>query len=423
MEQIVINGRKKLSGIVHINGAKNAAVAIIPAAITANGITVIENLPQIEDVSILANAIKSIGVICKFKDPHTLIIDSRNVTDFRITYELTRNMRASYYLLGALLGRFKQAIVPLPGGCNFGSRPIDQHIKGFEALGAKIVMRHGLIYASADKLTGSHIYLDMASVGATINIILAAVLAEGVTTIENAAREPHVVDTANFLNMLGAKIKGAGTDMIRITGVPELHGAEYQIIPDQIEAGTYMIASAITCGDVKVCNIIPKHMDSISAKLVEMNCKLEEGDDYIRVIGSENLQSTNVKTMVYPGFPTDLQPQMTALLSTAKGTSVITETVFDNRFQYMTELRRLGCNVTVEGRVAVIEGGISFSGAEVRATDLRAGAALIIAGLAAKGETTISNIKYLDRGYEDIENKLRALGADIRRINTSNNAG
>ena len=423
MEQIVINGRKKLSGIVHINGAKNAAVAIIPAAITANGVTVIENLPQIEDVSILANAIKSIGVICKFKDPHTLIIDSRNVTDFRITYELTRNMRASYYLLGALLGRFKQAIVPLPGGCNFGSRPIDQHIKGFEALGAKIVMKHGLIYASADKLTGSHIYLDMASVGATINIILAAVLAEGVTTIENAAREPHVVDTANFLNMLGAKIKGAGTDMIRITGVPELHGAEYQIIPDQIEAGTYMIASAITCGDVKVCNIIPKHMDSISAKLVEMNCKLEEGDDYIRVIGSENLQSTNVKTMVYPGFPTDLQPQMTALLSTAKGTSVITETVFDNRFQYMTELRRLGCNVTVEGRVAVIEGGISFSGAEVRATDLRAGAALIIAGLAAKGETTISNIKYLDRGYEDIENKLRALGADIRRINTSNNAG
>ena len=423
MEQIVINGRKKLSGTVHINGAKNAAVAIIPAAITANGVTVIENLPQIEDVSILANAIKSIGVICKFKDPHTLIIDSRNVTDFRITYELTRNMRASYYLLGALLGRFKQAIVPLPGGCNFGSRPIDQHIKGFEALGAKIVMKHGLIYASADKLTGSHIYLDMASVGATINIILAAVLAEGVTTIENAAREPHVVDTANFLNLLGAKIKGAGTDMIRITGVSELHGAEYQIIPDQIEAGTYMIASAITCGDVKVCNIIPKHMDSVSAKLVEMNCKLEEGDDYIRVIGSENLQSTNVKTMVYPGFPTDLQPQMTALLSTAKGTSVITETVFDNRFQYMTELRRLGCNVTVEGRVAVIEGGISFSGAEVRATDLRAGAALIIAGLAAKGETTISNIKYLDRGYEDIENKLRALGADIRRINTSNNAG
>jgi len=418
MEQIIITGQNKLSGVVHINGAKNAAVAIIPAAIAAKGISIIENLPRIEDVNILANAIGSIGVICEFKDPHTLIIDSRNVNGFQITYDLTRKMRASYYLLGSLLGRFKQAIVPLPGGCNFGSRPIDLHIKGFEALGAKIIMEHGLIHAYADKLTGSHIYLDTASVGATINIMLAAVHAEGTTTIENAAREPHVVDTANFLNMLGAKIKGAGTDMIRITGVTEMSGAEYQIIPDQIEAGTYMIASAITSGDVTVSNVIPKHMDSIAAKLLEMNCKLDEGDDYIRVIGTGNMQSVNIKTMVYPGFPTDLQPQMTALLSTAKGTSVITESVFDNRFQYVNELRRLGSNVTVEGRVAVIEGGVNLSGAEVSATDLRAGAALVIAGLAAKGETTIHNVKYIDRGYEDIENKLRSLGADIRRVNT-----
>ena len=422
MEQIIITGRKRLSGAVHISGAKNAAVAIIPAAIAANGVSQIENLPCIEDVNILANAMKSIGVKCEFADSHTLIVDSRNVSGFKITYDMARNMRASYYLLGALLGRFKQAVVPMPGGCNFGSRPIDQHIKGFEAMGAHITLHHGLIYASAEKLTGSHIYLDMASVGATINIMLAAVHAEGVTTIENAAREPHVVDTANFLNMLGAHIKGAGTDMIRITGAAEMHGAEYQIIPDYIEAGTFMIASAITGGDVRVCNIIPKHMDSLSAKLIEMNCRLEEGGDCIRVDGAANLQAVNIKTMVYPGFPTDLQPQMTALLSTVKGTSVVTETVFDNRFQYMTELRRLGCNVTVEGRVAVVDGGAELSGAEVNATDLRAGAALVVAGLAAKGATTISNVKYIDRGYEDIENKLRMLGADIRRVNSEKNA-
>jgi len=422
MEQIIITGRKRLSGAVHINGAKNAAVAIIPAAIAANGVSQIENLPCIEDVNILADAMRSIGVICVFSDSHTLTVDSRNISDYRITYEQTRNMRASYYLLGVLLGRFKHAIVPMPGGCNFGSRPIDQHIKGFEALGAKITLSHGLIHADADRLVGSHIYLDMASVGATINIMLAAVFAEGVTTIENAAREPHVVDTANFLNMLGANIKGAGTDMIRITGVTEMRGAQYQIIPDYIEAGTYMIASAITGGDIKVCNVIPKHMDSLSAKLIEMNCSLEEGGDFIRVIGTGSLQPVNIKTMVYPGFPTDLQPQMTALLSTVKGTSVITETVFDNRFQYMTELRRLGSNVTVEGRVAIVEGGASLSGAEVNATDLRAAAALVIAGLAAKGATTISNVKYIDRGYEDIENKLRMLGADIRRVDSLKNA-
>jgi UDP-N-acetylglucosamine 1-carboxyvinyltransferase len=415
MERIVINGQKKLSGVVHINGAKNAAVAIIPAAIATNGICVIENLPRIEDVAILANALRSLGMDARFLDPHTLQVDSTSVSVHKMTYDLARNMRASYYLLGALLGRFKEAEVPLPGGCNFGARPIDLHIKGFEAMGAKITQEHGMLYAKADRLTGANIYLDMASVGATINIMIAAVNAEGVTTIDNAAKEPHVVDTASFLNMLGANIKGAGTDMIRITGNQRMHGGEYQIIPDQIEAGTYMIASAITGGDVVVENIIPKHMDSLSAKLVEMNCRIEEGGDCIRVTAPEPLHGVNIKTMVYPGFPTDLQPQMTALLSTAKGTSVITETVFDNRYQYMTELKRLGCEVTVEGRVAVIEGSSSLTGAEVRATDLRAGAALIIAGLAAKGETTISNVKYIDRGYESVEDKLKSLGADIRR--------
>jgi UDP-N-acetylglucosamine 1-carboxyvinyltransferase len=415
MDRIVINGQKRLSGAIHINGAKNAAVAIIPAAIAAEGVCVIENLPRIEDVAILANALQSLGMDCKFLDPHTLQIDASSIKERKMTYDLARNMRASYYLLGAMLGRFKEAEVPLPGGCNFGARPIDLHIKGFEAMGAKITQEHGMLYAKADRLAGANIYLDMASVGATINIMIAAVNAEGVTTIDNAAKEPHVVDTANFLNMLGANIKGAGTDMIRITGCQRMHGGEYQIIPDQIEAGTYMIASAITGGDVVVENIIPKHMDSLSAKLSEMNCKLEEGGDYIRVMAPEPLHGVNIKTMVYPGFPTDLQPQMTALLSTAKGTSVITETVFDNRYQYMTELKRLGCEVTVEGRVAVIEGGSTLTGAEVRATDLRAGAALIIAGLAAEGRTVISNVKYIDRGYEGVETKLGALGADIRR--------
>jgi UDP-N-acetylglucosamine 1-carboxyvinyltransferase len=325
-------------------------------------------------------------------------------------------MRASYYLIGALLGRFKKAEVALPGGCNFGSRPIDQHIKGFEALGATVKIEHGLVKASAEKLVGAHIYLDMASVGATINIMFAAVYAEGVTTIENAAKEPHIVDTANFLNMLGAKIKGAGTDVIKITGVKKLHGGEYTIIPDQIEAGTYMVAAAITGGDVTIRNIIPKHMDSVSAKLREINCTINEGDDYIQVIGGSDIQSSNVKTMYYPGFPTDLQPQVTALLTLAKGTSIVTETVFENRFQYINELKRLGAEVTVDGRTAVIEGVEKLTGAEVTATDLRAGASLVIAALAAEGRTTISNIKYIDRGYEDIENKLRALGAQIERI-------
>lgn len=416
MEYITITGQNRLVGTVPVNGAKNAAVAIIPAAIASGGICVIDNLPHIEDVTILTNAVRSLGVICEFKDEHTLMIDSRNLTGCSATYDSVKNMRASYYLLGALLGRFKHAEVPLPGGCNFGTRPIDYHLKGFEALGAHCHIEHGMVKASADRLIGTTIYLDMASVGATINIMLAAVYAEGVTQIENAAKEPHVVDTANFLNKIGANIKGAGTDIIRITGVDKLTGGEYTIVPDQIEAGTYMMASAITGGDVTVANIIPKHLDSLTAKLTEMGCKIVEGDDSIRVIADGELQSCNIKTMFYPGFPTDLQPQMTALLCMAKGTSVISETVWEHRFQYVNELKRLGANITVEGRIAVIEGICDLTGAQVTATDLRAGAALVIAGLAAKGETVIGNVKYLDRGYEQFEHKFRALGADIRRI-------
>lgn len=420
-EFIVIEGQRPLFGEVYINGAKNAALSVISAAVAVNGVCTLENLPHIEDVDGLVSAIGALGAQCRFIDEHTLEIDGTNIHTHVAAYESIRKMRASYYLLGSLLGRFKKAEVALPGGCNFGTRPIDQHIKGFEALGATVWVEHGMIKAYAEKLTGANIYLDMVSVGATINIMLAAVQAEGVTVIENAAKEPHVVDTANFLNMLGAKVKGAGTDVIRITGVSALHGCEYMIIPDQIEAGTYMIAAAITKGDVTVRNIIPKHMDSLSAKLIEMNCTIEEGDDYIRVIGPEKLMPAHVKTMAYPGFPTDLQPQITALLSIAGGNCILTETVFDNRFQYVNELRRLGCNITTDNRMAVIEGVAELTGAEVSATDLRAGAALVIAGLAAKGHTTIGNIKYIDRGYEDIVLKLGALGASIRRETVATN--
>lgn len=417
MEHIVITGKSRLQGEVMISGAKNAAVAIIPAAVMAQGVCFIENLPDIEDINSLVDTVSKIGAKCEFTDKHVLRIDCTDISSYSATYESVKKIRASYYLMGALLGRFKKAEVAMPGGCNFGIRPIDQHIKGFEALGAKASVEHGMVKLYADRLVGAHIYLDVVSVGATINIMLAACLAEGTTVIENAAKEPHIVDTANFLNMLGAKVKGAGTDVIRITGVEKLHGCEYMIIPDQIEAGTFMIAAAITGGDIKVNNIIPKHMDSLSAKLLEMNCTVVEGDDYIRVEANGRLNGANVKTMVYPGFPTDLQPQMTALLSVANGTSVLTENVWDNRYQYVNELKRLGCNITVEGKVAVIEGVEELTGAEVNATDLRAGAALIVAALAAKGNTTIGNIKYIDRGYEDIEHKLRALGAQITRVN------
>ncbi|MCL1997540.1 MAG: UDP-N-acetylglucosamine 1-carboxyvinyltransferase [Turicibacter sp.] len=417
MEYITIDGGKRLEGQVNINGAKNAAVAIIPAAIASTGICTIDNLPAIKDVQVLVGAMRKLGIGCEFTDEHTLKIDSRAINGHSIAYDQVKDMRASYYLLGALLGRFKHAEVPLPGGCNFGLRPIDLHMKGFEALGAKINIEHGMVTASAERLTGASIYLDISSVGATINIMIAAVYAEGVTQIENAAKEPHVVDTANFLNKMGAKIKGAGTDVIRITGVEGLSGGEYSVIPDQIEAGTYMIASAVTGGDVSVQNIIPKHMDSLSAKLTEMGCQVLENDahDGLRVIGPEVLKSCTVKTMFYPGFPTDLHPQMSALLSRANGTSVLTETVFEHRFQYVKELLRLGANIQVEGRAVIIEGG-SLTGAQVMATDLRAGAALIIAALSAEGRTTIGNVKYLDRGYEKFESKLSALGANISRI-------
>lgn len=416
MEHLIITGQKKLLGDICVSGAKNAAVAIIPAAIMAQDICIIENLPCIEDVCSLVDTLSKLGAVCEFIDDNTLKIDSTNVNQYCAEYESVKKIRASYYLMGALLGRFKKAEVAMPGGCNFGTRPIDQHIRGFKALGADVKIEHGMVKLSAEKLVGANIYLDVVSVGATINIMIAASMAEGVTIIENAAKEPHIVDTANFLNMLGANIKGAGTDVIKITGVEKLHGAEYMIIPDQIEAGTYMIAGAIAGGDINIKNIIPKHMDSLSAKLQEMGCKISEGDDYINVVSDGNLNSTNVKTMAYPGFPTDLQPQMTALLCVASGTSVLTENVWENRFQYINELKRLGCNVTVEGRVAIIEGVDELTGAEVNATDLRAGAALIIAGLAAKGKTTIGNVKYIDRGYEKIEQKLRAVGATVERI-------
>ncbi len=416
MEYLEIHGQRRLSGEVYINGAKNAAVAIIPAAIAANGRCLIENLPSIEDVTSLIDAVSKIGAVCERIDEHTLVIDSSNITSHCVTYDSVKRIRASYYLLGVLLTRFKKAEVPLPGGCNFGERPIDQHIKGFELLGAKVSIEHGMVKVYADELVGTTIYLDVVSVGSTINIMLAATCAKGITVIENAAKEPHIVDTANFLNMMGAQIRGAGTDVIRVTGVESLKGCEYTIIPDQIEAGTYMIASAITGGDVTVKNIIPKHMDTLSAKLTEMGCKVIEGDDSIQVISNGNLNNVHVKTMSYPGFPTDLQPQMSALLSVASGIGIITETVWENRFQYITELKRLGCKISVDGRVARIEGPANLTGAEVIATDLRAGAALVVAGLASEGITTIGNIKYIDRGYESIENKLNALGADVRRI-------
>ncbi|NLK36972.1 MAG: UDP-N-acetylglucosamine 1-carboxyvinyltransferase [Epulopiscium sp.] len=416
MDKLIVTGQRRLQGEVIISGAKNAAVAIIPAAVMANDISVIENLPCIEDVSSLCHTINKIGAKSEFLDRHTLQIDGRNVKNICATYEEVKKIRASYYLLGALLGRYKKAEVALPGGCNFGTRPIDLHLKGFRALGAEVYVENGIVKAYADKLVGTSIYMDQVSVGATINIMLAACLAEGKTVIENAAKEPHVVDTANFLNFMGANIKGAGTDIIRITGVEKLHGARYTIIPDQIEAGTYMIAAAVTGGNVLVKNIIPKHMDSLAAKLIEMDVTIEEMDDAIRVIADKPLKCVNIKTMSYPGFPTDLQPQMAALLSVCKGTNIITENVWENRFQYIDELRRLGAQIEVDGRVAVIQGVDCLTGAQVMATDLRAGAAMIIAALAAKGETTIGDVKYIDRGYEDVEKKFAALGADMKRV-------
>ncbi len=417
MDKLVIVGQKPLNGEVYISGAKNAAVAIIPAALLIDGPCRIENVPDISDVRLLNDILGELGAKTEYVDKNTIDIDASNVNSYVATYEMVRSMRASYYLLGALVGRFKRAEVSLPGGCDFGFRPMDQHIKGFEAMGAKVEIEHGIVKVYADKLVGSQIYLDIVSVGATINLMLAAVKAEGVTTIENAAKEPHIVDIANFLNAMGANIKGAGTDVIKIKGVEKLNGnATHSIIPDQIEAGTFMIAAAATRGDVIVRNIIPKHMESLSAKLIEMNVKIEEDEDWIRVIGNNPIQKANIKTLPYPGFPTDLHPPTTVLLCLAEGTSTITEGIWDLRFQYVDELKRMGAKIKVEGRMAVIEGGSKLSGAPIKATDLRAGAAMVVAGLVAEGKTVVHDIKYIDRGYENFEEKLRSLGADIERI-------
>lgn len=418
MEKLVINGGRPLHGEVTVSGAKNAAVAIIPAALLIDGVCKIENIPNISDVLVLKDILTQLGAKVDFEDKNTLIIDSSNVHTYKASYEMVSRMRASYYLLGALLGRFKKAEVSFPGGCDFGFRPIDQHIKGFEAMGALVSIEHGTVMVSADKLKGGQIYLDVVSVGATINLILAAVKAEGTTTIENAAKEPHVVDVANFLNAMGANIKGAGTDVIKIKGVPTLKGgAVHSIIPDQIEAGTFMIAAAATKGDVIIRNVIPKHMESLSAKLMEMNISVEEDEDWIRVSAEgREIHKANIKTLPYPGFPTDLHPPATVLLCMAEGTSTITEGIWDLRFQYVDELKRMGAHIKVEGRMAVIEGKTMLSGAPIKANDLRAGAAMVIAGLIADGRTELHDIKYIDRGYEDFESKLQKLGADIERI-------
>ena len=418
MEQYVIKGGSPLVGEVEIGGAKNAALAILAAAIMTDETVLIENVPDVRDTNVMIQAMQSIGVIVEHPDRHTVKINAGNIKVQTIDDESIKKIRASYYLIGALLGKYNEAEVALPGGCNIGSRPIDLHIKGFRALGAKVEISHGIIVAKADKLYGGHIYLDKASVGATINIMMAAVLAEGRTIIENAAKEPHVVDVANFLNRMGASVRGAGTDVIRIKGVPKLHGTDYAIIPDQIEAGTFMFAAAITKGDVTVKNVIPKHLESISSKLLEIGCEIEESDEAVRVVASKRLGHTHVNTLPYPGFPTDMQPQITVALGLSKGTSIVTESLFENRFRYVDELTRMGANIKVEGSVAIIDGVERYSGASISAPDLRAGAALVLAGLAADGYTTVEDIKYIERGYEDFDEKLRGLGAMIEKVNT-----
>ena len=421
MENFVINGGRELFGEVNISGAKNAAVAIIPAAILAGDKVRIENIPQISDVQLIIEILDDLGATVKLINSDTIEIDTTNLTYQSVPYEMTSHFRASYYLIGAMLGRFKKAEVALPGGCNFGVRPIDLHIKGFNMLGADVDIIDGMVVAKADKLVGASIYMDTVSVGATINVMLAAVLSRGLTIIENAAKEPHIVDLANFLNSMGADVRGAGTDVIKIRGVEKMHGCTYSIIPDQIEAGTYMVAAAACGGDVLVKNVIPKHLESISAKLLEAGAEIIEYDDAVRVTRFKPLNKCNVKTMPHPGVPTDMQPQMCVLLSVANGTSILSESVWDNRFQYVGQLLRMGANIQVDGKVAVIEGVDRLTGCEVKATDLRAGAALIIAGLVSEGITTVENIQYIDRGYEDVVKKFSALGADIKRVEAADN--
>ena len=416
MEKILIEGNNRLSGEVCISGAKNSALAILPASILANSSCTIKNLPMIKDVVFLRDMLIEMGSKVHILGNNKIEIDTSTIHSHKIDMDLAKKMRASYYLIGALLGKFKKAEIPFPGGCDIGTRPIDLHIKGLEALGAKIKISHGVIKASATELIGANIYLDIVSVGATINIMLAATLAKGVTTIENAAKEPYIVDTANFLNAMGANVKGAGTDVIKIHGVESLNGCEHTIIPDQMEAGTYMIAAAATKGDVLIKNIIPTHLESVSAKLREMGVEIIEFEDSLRVKAPTRLKAINIKTMPYPGFPTDMQQPMSVLLSIADGTSIVTESIFESRFKYLDELKRMGAKITVEGRIAIIEGTHKLSGAPVYANDLRAGAAMVVAGLVAEGKTEISNINYIDRGYENLEEKLINLGAKIRRI-------
>ena len=416
MEQYIIKGGVPLVGEVDIAGAKNAALGILAAATMTDESVVIENMPDVRDTNVLLQAMESIGVIVERLDRHTVKINASMIDNFTIDAGYIRKIRASYYMLGALLGKYHRAVVALPGGCDIGSRPIDQHLKGFRALGAGVDIAGGLINAEAKRLAGNHIYLDVVTVGATINLMMAAVLAEGKTILENAAKEPHVVDVANFLNSMGANIKGAGTDVIRIRGVSKLHGTTYSIIPDQIEAGTFMFAAAITKGDVMIRNVIPKHLESISAKLIEIGCEVEEFDDSLRVVATKRLEHTNVKTLPYPGFPTDMQPQIAVTLALSNGTSIVTESIFENRFKYIDELVRMGGNVKVEGNTAIIEGVDMFTGASISAPDLRAGAALVLAGLAADGFTTIENIVLIERGYEDFPQKLRNLGAMIEKV-------
>lgn len=422
MEQYIMKGGNPLVGEVTIGGAKNAALGILAASIMTDDDVIIDNLPDVRDINVMLEAIQEIGACVERIDRHTVKINASDIKEVSVDDEYIRKIRASYYFIGALLGKYKSAQVPLPGGCNIGSRPIDLHIKGFKALGAKVEIERGAVLAHAIDLVGSHIYLDKVSVGATINIMMAAALAEGQTIIENVAKEPHVVDVANFLNSMGANIKGAGTDIIRIKGVRKLHGTEYSIIPDQIEAGTFMCSAAVTRGDITIKNVIPKHLEAISAKLVEIGCEIVEFDDAIRVVGKPRQGHTNINTLPYPGFPTDMQPQMAVTLALASGTSIVTESIFENRFKYVDELARMGSNIKVEGNIAIIDGVNGFTGAQVNAPDLRAGAALVIAGLAAEGYTTVDEIGYIQRGYEHFEEKLQALGAMIELVDSEKDA-
>ena len=417
MDKFCINGGKRLEGVVDISGAKNSVVAILPATLLAEGPCRIENIPNISDVTCMLEMLEAMGARIRAINPHTYEIDTSVISSYTVPYELTRHLRASYYLLGALLGRCSKARVAMPGGCDFGGvRPIDQHLKGFEMLGATVSMEeNAFVHARADHLNGNSIYMDVVSVGATMNVMLAAVKARGLTVIENAAKEPHIVDLANFLNSMGADVRGAGTDVIKIRGVDHMHGCDYSVIPDQIEAGTYMAAVAACGGDVLVRNVVPKHLESIIAKLVEAGVTVEEGDDSVRVIADKPLTKVNIKTMPHPGFPTDMQPQMAAALTLANGTSIVSEGVWDSRFKYVDQLTRMGAHIEVNGKVAIIQGVDHLNGCPVKAYDLRAGAAMIIAGLAAVGHTEVENVIFIDRGYENVVEKFSALGADISR--------